>query len=179
MEIWKDIIGYKGYYQISNMGRVRGLDRYSLHKEGGNQLIKGKILKRAYYSNGYTFVGLSKFGKVKQFLLHRLVAKHFIKNINNYPDVNHKFGIKDDNRASQLEWCTQSQNMIHAINTGLLDSIGGKNPYAHPVKIVKNGEERIFETQRMAAKFIGVKDINIHTAKRTGYNCKGYKIYDL
>lgn len=176
MEKWIDIKGFEQYYQVSDLGRVRSKDRHSKHKMGGLQFIKGRILKHAYYKNGYVFIAMCVNGVARQYMIHRIVAKHFVLNPNNYPDVNHKSGIKDDNRATELEWCTKSQNMHHAVDTGLMKSKGGDNSYARPVLLEKDGEKIRFNTQREAAKYLNTKEINIHAAKARNYLHKGYKI---
>lgn len=96
-EIWKDIEGYEGFYQVSNMGRVRGLRR--------NIILKIKIAR-----NGYERVHLYKNKGYKHFLIHRLVANAFIPNPNNLPQVNHKDENKTNNCVDNLEWCTQEYN---------------------------------------------------------------------
>lgn len=102
-EIWKDVIGYEGLYQVSNLGRVKSL--------GSDKWHKGKILKPSFDSKGnYLFVGLHKEGKTTQRNIHRLVAETFVNNQNHLPCVNHINEIKIDNRASNLEWCTVEYN---------------------------------------------------------------------
>ena len=101
-EIWKDIEGYEGLYQVSNMGRVKSL--------GNNKTRKEKILKNSKGSIGYLQVGLYKEGKVKYFRVHQLVASAFIPNPDNLPQVNHRNEDKTDNRVENLEWCNRSYN---------------------------------------------------------------------
>jgi hypothetical protein len=103
MEIFKDIEGYFGLYQVSNMGNVK-----SFHTG------KEKILKPKNDKDGYLFVVLSKQGKVKTCKIHRLVAQSFIENPQNLPQVNHKNEIKTDNRASNLEWCDCQYNIDYS-----------------------------------------------------------------
>ena len=100
IEIWKNIQGYEGLYQISNLGRVK-----SLHYN------KEKILKPNKYGAGYYGVALSKNNKHKRYSIHRLVAIAFIPNPNNLPQVNHKDEDKTNNRVDNLEWCTNEYNM--------------------------------------------------------------------
>lgn len=108
MEIWKDIYGYEGVYQVSNIGRVKRIGSI-------NRVFKGeKLLKPQKCSNEYLFVGLSN-KKIKYFLIHRLVAIAFLENKENKRCVNHKNGIRTDNRVENLEWVTHSENNIHAI----------------------------------------------------------------
>lgn len=104
MEVWKKIKGFENY-QISNLGNVKSIQPNK----------KEKILKFRYTKYGYVRVML--VGK-KELLVHRLVALEFIPNIHNKPQVNHINGIKNDNRVDNLEWCTQSENIIHSLNIG-------------------------------------------------------------
>ena len=105
-EEWRDIKGYEGYYQVSNYGRVRSLDRVI-----DNRIIKGKLKCIKYSKLGYCIVSLYKNGTPKFYLIHRLVAEAFIPNINNFPQINHKNEIKADNRVENLEWCDSSYNI--------------------------------------------------------------------
>ena len=114
-EIWKDIKDYKGIYQVSNLGRVRSLDKLC---NGSNQygdkftlIKKGKILKPKIRKNGYLEVTLVHNKKAKSCLIHRLVANAFIENDNDYKYINHKDENKQNNRVDNLEWCTQSYNI--------------------------------------------------------------------
>lgn len=102
-EIWKDIQGYEGLYQVSNLGRVR-----RLHKD--YRCSKYKIISIKKQNNGYYRVCLSKYNKNKYFWIHRLVAQAFIPNPNNYPIVNHKDENPQNNVFSNLEWCTHKYN---------------------------------------------------------------------
>lgn len=97
-EIWKDIEGYEGLYQVSNLGRVKGL------KRGG--IIKPQLSHRGYYR-----VGLYKNRKYHAATVHRLVAIAFVPNPYNLPEVNHKDENKTNNRADNLEWCTRYYNL--------------------------------------------------------------------
>lgn len=111
IERWKDIEGYEDLYQISNTGKVRSLDRYI--KIGQNRRIKkGQIIK-VPIKKGYYQVRLSKNGKRKSFNVHRLVAKAFIPNPNNLPQVNHKDENKLNNNMQNLEWCNALYNNIY------------------------------------------------------------------
>lgn len=109
-EIWKDIEGYEGFYQVSSYGRVRSVDRVIEYNDGRKRLQKGRILKPIKDGNGYLQIVLSKSSEVKRVLIHRLVAEVFINNPDNLPQVNHKDENKRNNCVSNLEWCTQAYN---------------------------------------------------------------------
>lgn len=119
LEVWKDIKGYEGIYQVSNMGKIRSLTRVVIDKNGIQKNIKGKTLKLSTTTQGYKAVVFKKDGKNKNFRVHRLVAQAFIKNYESKPYVNHIDGNKKNNKASNLEWCTNSENMKHAFAIGL------------------------------------------------------------
>jgi hypothetical protein len=95
-EVWKDIEGYEGLYQVSNSGRIKS--------------VKNNIIRKPRIARGYLYVNLSKSGKKKTYKIHRLVAQHFIPNPNNYPCVNHKDEDKLNNFLNNLEWCTFKYN---------------------------------------------------------------------
>lgn len=124
METWKDIENYEGYYQISNYGRVKSLERYRYI--GKNlQLVKNKILKTRLWK-GYINVKLntnSSHEKEKVFAIHRLVAIAFIPNPESKPCVNHINGIRDDNRIENLEWVTIKENVNKSIFKGKENTI--------------------------------------------------------
>jgi len=107
-EIWKDVVGYEGHYQVSNLGNVRSLKRNN-----------SKLLKARLNHNNYCIVRLYKDNDWRQFRVHRLMAMAFISNPLNKPQVNHINGVKTDNRLENLEWCTNSENQIHAYANGL------------------------------------------------------------
>ena len=110
IEIYKDIKGYNSDYKVSNFGNVKSFKK--------NKLI-GTILKKNNIGLGYLQVKLYINNVNTSFLVHRLVAEAFIDNPNNYQQVNHINGVKDDNRIDNLEWCTQSENTLHSFLNGL------------------------------------------------------------
>lgn len=110
MEIWKDIKGFEGYYQVSNLGRVKSLDRTITYVNGKVVNLKGKIISTFKMLNGYLTVNLRKNNKLYKKYIHRLVASAFIKNEYNYPCINHKDETRDNNVAENLEWCTYKYN---------------------------------------------------------------------
>lgn len=114
MELWKDIPNYEGFYQASDLGRIRSLDH--VRKNGTNEYIqKGKILKFNKNNSEYYRVRLSKNGVVKTYRVNRLIALTFINNPLNKKTVNHKDGNKLNNKVSNLEWVTAKENIQHAV----------------------------------------------------------------
>lgn len=105
-EIWKDVVGYEGLYQVSNFGRVKSMDRYINGKH-----LKSKIKISSFDTKGYKFVWLSKENTQKMFRIHRLVAIAFIPLVEGKDNIDHINGIKDDNRVENLRWCTKKENM--------------------------------------------------------------------
>lgn len=120
-EAWKDIQGYEGKYQVSNLGRIKSLDRYVPFGQNASRLrkLEGKVLKLQPHQQGYSVVSLSKDSKISQYLVHRLVAEAFIPNPENKEMVNHKDGNKQNNNVTNLEWATRQENEDHAFRTGL------------------------------------------------------------
>lgn len=137
VEVWKQIQDYP-LYEISNLGNCRRLDAIVKRKDGRVYYHKGRFLKSAVDSSGYNQYILFKNGCRKTFSAHRLVAEYFIPNPYSFPEVNHKNGIKTDNRASQLEWTTRKENIQHAVDTGLMKR-GGQLPYSKLVLDTANG----------------------------------------
>lgn len=133
-EEWKDIEGYEGIYQISNMGRVKSLSRKIWNGVKFFQSSE-KILKPGIDSVGYCVVSLYKNdGKAQTVRVHRLVAKAFIPNPNAYRVINHIDANRTNNNVTNLEWCTHKQNSAHAIK------IGSMNKMMHPVQVVETGQ---------------------------------------
>lgn len=126
-EIWKDIDGLEGCYQISNFGRVKSLARYDY----STRYIKEKIMKPSKDKDGYLIIGLQcarKHKKQKTYRIHQMVAKAFIPNPFNLPEINHKDEDKTNNHVDNLEWCTTKYNLTYGHR---LDCVKGENNPKH------------------------------------------------
>lgn len=156
-EIWKPIYGYETYYQISNTGSVRSLPRIIKLKKGARK-VAAKTIKPRLNNSGYLEVRLSKYDITSTKFVHGLLAETFIPNPERKKEVNHKSGIKTDNRLSNLEWCSHAENMKHAYQLGLCKS----NLKQSPVIDICSG--KTFPSIRKAAEF---NDLKYAT-------CKGY-----
>lgn len=122
-EIWKPIAGYEKLYEVSNQGRVRGVDRYVRGSHGTTNFVPGQLLSIAINKKRrYPAASLNKNGKQLNKSVHRLVALAFHPNPDNLPEVNHKDGIKTNNWATNLEWSTRADNIKHAQVTGLMET---------------------------------------------------------
>lgn len=161
-EIWKDIDGYDGLYQISNFGRVMSLPR--------NGTIKTyRILSNNSYNNGYQIITLSKNGKRKTHFVHRLVAQAFIPNPEKKLQINHKNEIKNDNRAENLEWCDSKYN----INYGTRTEKSAKKHSRAICMFDKNGNYiTTYESGIDAFKQTGISRYHINSCCRKKYGRK-------
>jgi|LGVE01.1.fsa_nt_gb hypothetical protein len=152
IEIWKNIKGYPNY-QVSNMGKIKSLERYVNSKNGSRRIVREKTLKSNSYKKNYLTVKLSNNGNPKTFRLHNLVLEMFIPNPFNKPCGNHKNGKKWDNRVENLEWVTYQENTIHAYRTGLLN----KKTQEKPVNQIKDGIViATFKSQHEAERQTGI-----------------------
>lgn len=162
MEIWKDILGYEGIYQVSNSGQVKSLSRTIFYSDGRKYSQPEKIL-RINFSGKYKIplVHLYENAKRTAFAVHRLVALAFILNPENKPDVNHISGDRTDNSVNNLEWTTRLENMQHGFETGLINNTGtnhGNNVYTDSeIKKVKLLLKTGTMTQKQVAEVTGVK----------------------
>ena len=180
-EIWKDIKGYEGKYQVSNLGRVKRL-RHKVNSNNGGRYTSEMYIKSTDNGNGYKIVGLSKNHKRKNYYVHRLVAEAFIENLNNYKEVNHKDNNKDNNQINNLEWCDRSYNMKHSYKNGfhiapksMLGKKGKNHPISKPVKqydlngnFIKEYESANLASQATKVCYMSIKKCRCGRQKTAG-----------
>lgn len=170
VEVWKDIIGYEGKYQVSNLGRIKSLPRNTKNQFAYKEIIKKQMTDK----DGYAIVGLDK----KMYKVHRLVANAFIPKISGKEIINHKDGNKQNNIVDNLEWCTNQENIIHAVKTGLLVAKkGSESKNAKPIIIKKAQKEIKFMSELDACIFLKVGKTAVNNClKGRSKTCKGYEI---
>lgn len=175
-EIWKDVAGYEGLYQVSNLGRVKSFGRYVRNRFG---LVwrPGRVLKGGKDNKGYLTVVLCDDKKRHTFKIHKLVARTFVQNLDRKPQVNHIDGNKQNNRVNNLEWCSQSENMAHAWETGLQKRTHKKND-ARSIKIaqytIDMRQVNVFPSMMEAERQTGINNASISRAVRLGGKAGGY-----
>lgn len=180
-EEWRDIAGYEGLYQVSNLGRVRSLD-HIVKRNNGKMLCKGRVLQPKA-PTPYLGVMLSKNGKAHPARVHRLVAMAFVPNPDGLPVVDHIDGNKTNNVASNLRWCTGGQNIRFASDMGLMKAV----PYAQRTpeqqkryskarkKAVIRSDGKRYECTAEAAEDLGVTySAVMHVLRGLTSTCKGY-----
>lgn len=181
-EIWKDIVGYEGLYQVSNFGRVRSLDRFVKGSHNNLKPVKGKILNPEKTQFGYLQVSLSRKNlKHKRFKVHRLVADSFIANPFNLPQINHKDEDKMNNRVDNLEWCDSFYNQ----NYGTCGERKHKHLINHPQmsiaveQLTVSGEHIAFyPSMKEAGRQTGIKQGSISkvcSGERSQAGCYKWK----
>lgn len=186
MSEWRDVVGYEGLYMVSRIGEIVSLDRLK-GQFGSGRRVKGRVMNQRKNHKGYRIVHLSKQGKGKWVLVHRIVANAFIENQLNKPQVNHIDGDKENNCAGNLEWVTGAENARHAADTGLwFESTKKMLNAAHRPEVRKkiaNSLKRkvirsdgiVFSSVEEAAKSVGIThgavSANIHGKSKL---CGGY-----
>lgn len=127
-EVWKDILGYEGTYEISTKGRVKSLSRIRSVTNENTYYSKEKLLKTFPQNGGYIRVALKKKlpNKYDNRTIHRLVAQAFLENPHSLPEVNHIDGVKANNVLENLEWISSTDNHLHAFRIGLKKPSGGR-----------------------------------------------------
>lgn len=146
-EEWKDIENYEGLYEISSLGRVKRTFKKSFN-----------FLKPQYNRYGYQIYSLTKQGKTKKHTTHRLIAKAFIPNPLNKPEVNHIDGNKKNNNIKNLEWATSSENRIHAYKNGLNKKYYGKKHWNYNKRGDKHPQSRKVAQYNLNGNLIRIWD---------------------
>lgn len=172
-EEWRDIDGYEGLYKISNLGRVKSVERYVNHPKGGVRIVRERI-KNIEFDNNRPRVELSRNGNKKKYLVYRLLAKAFVPNPNNYNEVNHIDENPMNNSLDNLEWCTHRYNINHGTRTSRASMAKWKGVgMYHPENDVLM---MVFSSCLEAAKYMQVSSSSISTScNKKGRLVKGYK----
>ena len=159
-EIWVDICGYEGLYQVSNPGRVRSLDREVKRKGNSICTLKGKIKKNTIGKKGYLYTYLTdKNGNTKSIFTHRLVAQAFISNPENKPEIDHINGIRNDNRVENLRWVTKEENMNNPLtkeNQKITNKRSGNPNSKMVICIFPDGNEILFKCKEDLKDYLGI-----------------------
>lgn len=141
-EVWLPVVGYEGFYEISNKGRLKTVKKTVRTKSNGRHPRKERILNPTINQKGYYHTSLHREASVKWFTIHRLVAQAFIPNPENKPQVNHIDSTPLNNNVENLEWCTHGENMKHGFLYGRKTQKGEKNNQA---KITREIAEKVRE----------------------------------
>lgn len=173
MEVWKDVTGFEGLYEVSSYGNLRSVDRDILCNGGYYKHFNGKTIKTKLNKYGYPSAGLWYKGKRTDVVIHRLVAEAFIDNQNNYEQINHIDGNKTNNHVENLEWCDNNYNMKHAKENGLLahqkgEKHGGHKLTNEQVREIRRLRNEGWKYRQLAEKF-GVCDRTIGQICRNEY----------
>ena len=179
-EIWKDIKGYEGIYQVSNLGRVKSLDREMTYSNGSSRKFKGRVLKQTLKASGYLCVKLcarSESKDKKTYNTHQLVAKAFIPNPNNYPCINHISEVKTVNTVDNLEWCTYTYNNAYGNHNKRVSETLGIPIVATNIKTNK---KLLFLSNVSCALFLGCKNTGAVVAcikhRERNHTVKGHTV---
>lgn len=155
IEVWKDVVEFPTHYQVSNIGNIRRKAPYVNQSKAWDS--NNKILSFRLHTNGYQRVMLSINGKHYDRYVHRLVAETFCENPNNYNEVNHIDGNKQNNNYANLEWCNRSQNNKHAYDNKLRSVYGCYGIKKRVAKLKNNCVIDIYESVETAAKENNIK----------------------
>lgn len=178
---WKDVAEYEGFYQVSNNGNVRSVERIDSrgHRRGG------RILKPRYDKDGYSQVSLCKNGKPKTKKVHRLVAGAFLPNPNGLPQVNHRDEVKDNNNAENLEWCDSKYNNNHGTRNERVTKALSKKVKATNIRTgevltfnsAKEAERKGYNASEVSMACRGVYKASTGKLVGDGRTYKGFRWY--
>jgi hypothetical protein len=178
-EVWKDIVGYEGLYEVSSLGNVKSLPKTRRGRAGVKIRVTGRIL-RPWKKNKYDFVGLAKDGVKTEFYVHRLVASSFLGEKHGL-EVNHKDGDRNNNSIENLEWVTHAQNIKHAYDNGLCTAFWKGKVIHNARKVVTIQDTSIIEfpSATHCANYLKVGQHTILRKMNTNKEVKGHTIYSL
>lgn len=180
-EIWQEIRGYEGLYKVSSLGRVKSENRVAMRSNGAPQTFSEKIIAQRDNSNGYYRVTLWKDDKQEHRLVHRLVAEAFVQNVDNKPVVDHIDFNRHNNKAENLRWCTQAENLgrsreVGRIKSNISEEMRRKQK-ERASKPVRRSDGKIFKSISDAARALNVTHSAVSHALYNWQNskaCKGY-----
>ncbi len=170
--MYKSIKGYEGIYEVSELGQVRSVDRIAKLKNGGTRKLNGKELKPSMDKGGYAIVILHKNGVAKTCHVHRLVAKTFLPNPDNLPEVHHKNHDIKDNRMQNLQWVTRAEQIDDHLRSAISKAMGVR------LRVVGHGIDKIFISAHEVERELGIDNSTaLKVAKGKFKQAKGYRIY--
>ena len=170
LEIWKPVVGYENYYEVSSIGRVRSLPREVKFINGSTRKLNGKILKPMVSQYGYEYVMLAYNGKQTSKFIHRIVAETFLCKSDDSSEVNHIDGDKHNNHVDNLDWVTHKQNIQHSFAIGLHKI----PPSEHMRQIGKIGNK--ISTDRASMPVLCVTDNIAFVSQRAADRYYGYRL---
>ena len=177
---WKPIEGYEGLYEVSNLGQVRAVDRRIKYKDGRVICYKGRICKLTKRKDGYYIVGLSNNGKEKTYLIHRLVAKAFIDNIDNKSYIDHINVDQSNNRVFNLRWVTPKENSNNPLTLKHISQVQkGKivlEETRRKMSVKRKGRTLSEEHRRKIGESNRGREVTEETRSKISEKAKGHKV---